>query len=769
MKWKFIKKLLSGFMIFSLCFSSSVYASGKKYEISDFVNVLNVQARLTDTPYGYYQVSDFTTFMDNGSWHGYSLPSLDDKNNLGGFAGPTILFESTSETIAVNLSEALTKIKLVKNGNEVDLSLAKPTLSYYPGKLVQSYEFRNDFKLIMELIFGTDRTAIVKTQIINLSNDPVKFNVSWEGKLFDSFTHNKKVYNINPSIESLSNGLRVNFDGENGGLSENTKYNKFLVNYDKDVSTEVSEDKNSYKTYLKDEIILDKGGSYTINRTESFTFTDDEYKSEQFKISSIQNNPERYFSENLIRWQSYINNTIKDDGSVSKAYKNAAIKSIMTLTTNWRSEAGDLKNSGITPSVSYRWFNGLWAWDSWKNAVAVAGFDTELAKDSIRVMFDYQVQSTDEKRPQDEGVILDAIYYQEESFNKRNSKPPLAAWAVYNVYKEDKDIEFVKEMYPKLKAYHEWWYRNRDTDKNGIAEYGAMVHEAHYKYDSNGNILKDESNTPILNNDAIIEAAAWESGMDNAIRFDKEGIGEGDIGVQVFKNTNKNGDIVGYSINQESVDLNAYLYAEKAFLKYFAELLGNNEDAVKYKNEAKEVADYINKFMYDDETGFYYDLQIDKTGNNKKLLVNRGKGTEGYIPLWAKLAPSDKAEKVVQNILDPEKFNLNVPFPTASKDNPFFNPNVYWRGPVWLDQALYGIEALENYGYKKEAIELTYKLFDNAQGILSSNPINENYNPLTGEALHAKNFSWSAAAYYLLYRNTLCGNENTSQNVLTIE
>ena len=103
-----------------------------------------------------------------------------------------------------------------------------------------------------------------------------------------------------------------------------------------------------------------------------------------------------------------------------------------------------------------------------------------------------------------------------------------------------------------------------------------------------------------------------------------------------------------------------------------------------------------------------------------------------------------------------------------SKDNKFFDPNRYWRGPVWLNQALYGVEALENYGYKEEAKELAYKLFDNAEGVITSGVINENYNPITGEALHAKNFSWSAAAYYLLYKNTLSGGVNTSQKSISI-
>ncbi|WP_432643815.1 MGH1-like glycoside hydrolase domain-containing protein, partial [Clostridium perfringens] len=77
-----------------------------------------------------------------------------------------------------------------------------------------------------------------------------------------------------------------------------------------------------------------------------------------------------------------------------------------------------------------------------------------------------------------------------------------------------------------------------------------------------------------------------------------------------------------------------------------------------------------------------------------------------------------EAELVKENMMDSNKFNTYMPLPTASKDNPKFNPNKYWRGPVWMDQALYGIESLQNYGFKDEAETLTKKLFDNAEGLI---------------------------------------------------
>ena len=64
--------------------------------------------------------------------------------------------------------------------------------------------------------------------------------------------------------------------------------------------------------------------------------------------------------------------------------------------------------------------------------------------------------------------------------------------------------------------------------------------------------------------------------------------------------------------------------------------------------------------MYDEETGFYYDVQTNEDGSEKKLLVNRGKGTEGWIPLWAKAATKDKAARVVESMTAVSYTHLDV-------------------------------------------------------------------------------------------------------------
>lgn len=741
----------------------NAYGSIKNTSINDFRNVLNVQGNPQVNLNDSYSTNVSNPFSDMGAWHAYYLPEKGATNLYGGFAGPLIV----GEEYPINLSDTISKITLTNSdtGEVYDLSKAQNIMfDFYPGKLIQTYEL-NDFNLKLELIFATNRSALIKTEIENKKNTDLNLNLEWSGNIFNKSPYTisvndngEKNYDLGQTLEATKNGVQVNFSNIRSTWSFfSTDQTKFNVEYDGNTSTSING--NSYVTKLDNIVNIKPQNTFKTFSTQSYTFTTEEFNNEQVKINDLIENGDTYFNDNTNRWQNYLNkafsNTEKDS---DPHYKDAAVKSIITLTTNWRSAAGAIKHDGIVPSLSYKWFVGMWAWDSWKQAVATANFDGELAKNNIRALFDYQIKGDDSVRSYDKGTIIDAIFYNKDeqrggeggNWNERNSKPPLAAWAVWNVYKETNDIEFLKEMYPKLVDYHNWWYTNRDHDKNGIAEYGGMVHPA--------NNSEDE----------IILAAAWESGMDNATRFDKEGFGSDDAGVHVFENKDNNGNTVGYSINQESVDLNSYLYAEKGFLKSIADILGKTEDSQKYEVEAKNVGEYIRNNMFDKETGFFYDLQINEDGSEKKLLVNRGKGTEGWMPLWAKVATQDEAELVKENMMDSNKFNTYMPLPTASKDNPKFNPNKYWRGPVWMDQALYGIESLQNYGFKDEAETLTKKLFDNAEGLIGDGPIRENYNPETGQGLHTKNFSWSASAYYLLYKNVLTSNNTTCQESLPI-
>lgn len=407
------------------------------------------------------------------------------------------------------------------------------------------------------------------------------------------------------------------------------------------------------------------------------------------KAQLALSNPQEGLKANKERWEGYLTKILRKD--MKPEYDRIAVKAVVTLISNWRTHRGGLLHEGIVPSHAAYYFVGFWAWDTWRFSAALAKFDPELAKDNIRAMFDYQ---------QPDGMIIDCIYTDPAENNARDSKPPLVSWAVDEIFTHTNDTAFISEMYPQLMAYYKWWYNKRDHNRNGMCEYGST--------------------------DGTLEAAAWESGMDNAIRFDD---------AKMLKN---NGAEDAWSMDQESVDLNAYLALECKLLKKFASILGVTFDGSDYSSQ---VADYF----FDKEKGFFFDRRL-KDGS-----FIQEPGCEAYTPLWTEVATADQVKAMLPLLTDTAKFSTYIPFPTVAADNPKYNPRGYWRGPIWLDQTYFAIRGLRNYGYNKMADEYTLQVFDRLQGLKEGAPIHKNYGTHTGELLKAPHFSWSSSHLLMLY------------------
>ena len=407
------------------------------------------------------------------------------------------------------------------------------------------------------------------------------------------------------------------------------------------------------------------------------------------KAQLALSNPQEGLKANKERWEGYLTKILRKD--MKPEYDRIAVKAVVTLISNWRTHRGGLLHEGIVPSHAAYYFVGFWAWDTWRFSAALAKFDPKLAKDNIRAMFDYQ---------QPDGMIIDCIYTDPAENNARDSKPPLVSWAVDEIFTHTNDTAFISEMYPQLMAYYKWWYNKRDHNRNGMCEYGST--------------------------DGTLEAAAWESGMDNAIRFDD---------AKMLKN---DGAEDAWSMDQESVDLNAYLALECKLLKKFAGILGVTFDGPDYSSQ---VADYF----FDKEKGFFFDRRL-KDGS-----FIQEPGCEAYTPLWTEVATADQVKAMLPLLTDTAKFSTYIPFPTVAADNPKYNPRGYWRGPIWLDQTYFAIRGLRNYGYNKMADEYTLQVFDRLQGLKEGAPIHENYGTHTGELLKAPHFSWSSSHLLMLY------------------
>ena len=565
-------------------------------------------------------------------------------------------------------SKNFTSIDLIsENGNSLLTNLNYSEQKYLPGKLQNQLHFE-DIELISNLIVASDKSAIISSRIINNGTQNLNFTPQWKGEIFDEI------------------GNLINND---------TVLITFLDKNQKIYLTPISNEDFTINSDTTKYSILFNNFILKPNESKTYSIEIQYHPDQKNIIGNSKINISKVFEDNQLRWEKYLNITKKK--FLSKDEKLILTKSICTLINNWRSASGALKHDGLFPSYHYKWFQGFWSWDSWKHAVALVKIDEELAKNQVRTMYDYQNK---------DGMIADCIFRDTtiEKHNWRDTKPPLSSWAIWEVFKHTTDTIFLEEMYPKLVKYHNWWYNFRDYDKDGLCEYGST--------------------------DGSLIAAKWESGMDNAIRFDNCKIVDGSH----------------YSINTESVDLNSYLAKEKEYLSKMAKVLTRSEHT-KWEQEFNTLSDRIRNNFYDEKSGYFYDIDAE----NGEFL-NSALGPEGWTPIWCEIATKKQAEKVIKHMMDSTRFNTTVPLPTIDVSHPKFDPkNGYWRGPVWLDQLWFGVDGLHKYGYAKEASLLKNKVIKNCEGLNKSGiSIRENYHPLTGEGLNAEHFSWSAAHLILL-------------------
>ncbi len=634
MKQRISLFLLGAVVILLMACSSAPSASGRRQAFGNILDISCTPDSLTPCE---------GAFTDAGSWMGFTLP--EKTKWVNGFCGPFSLDMNRRQWIAQSAVTA--------SFGEADETFTPDSTCYLPGEVYLSAS-SNKGRITQRLNFLDASTALL--QVKADTDKELTFTATRWGKDIRVDVEGQTVVARHPSGERVALAFKPGIIVEGKG--------------------------NNYIAYAK-------GCGKDILIAISFYTSEEEYVKGKDKVHYALMHPEVGLKANSNRWESYLAKMLRDD--MPHKYDRIAVKAMVTLISNWRVPRGDLLHQGIVPSHAVHFFVGFWAWDCWRFSAALAKFDSELAKDNMRTMFDYQLP---------DGMIVDCIYTDASQNNLRNTKPPLASWAVDEIFTHTQDTAFVREMYPKLLAYYNWWYVKRDHNRNGICEYGAT--------------------------DGTLEAAAWESGMDNAIRFDD---------AVMLKNE---GIDDAWSLNQESVDLNAYLALECRLLRKFAQLLDLPFDAPDY---GSRVADYF----FDEEQHFFFDRRL-KDGD-----FIREMGCEAYTPLWTEVATPEQVKAMLPLLTDTAKFSTYIPFPTIAADHPKYDSRGYWRGPIWLDQTYFAIRGLRNYGYYELADEYTLQVFDRLKGLKEDAPIHENYGTHNGELLKAPHFSWSSSHLLMLY------------------
>lgn len=249
-------------------------------------------------------------------------------------------------------------------------------------------------------------------------------------------------------------------------------------------------------------------------------------------------------------------------------------------------------------------------------------------------------------------------YWGQGPDNARAINPPLFGWAEIETYRVTGDKTRFKEVVEPIEKYVHWIEYNRcgrDTP--------------HELYWSNGQA----------------------SGMDNTPR--DNGRPEPGDGWDYHSAI----DHMGW------VDMSSQMVMAYKDLAYIHSELGAKKKAKNFKNKADSISDRINKWLWDDASGLYYDVRPDGTKTNLITAAT-------FWPILAGIADEQQCKKLVENLINPELFWRMVPVPTlAANQKDYDKSGRYWKGGVWAPTNYMITQALNKNGYRELARELSQR------------------------------------------------------------
>ncbi|WP_020529067.1 MGH1-like glycoside hydrolase domain-containing protein [Flexithrix dorotheae] len=369
----------------------------------------------------------------------------------------------------------------------------------------------------------------------------------------------------------------------------------------------------------------------------------------------------------------------------------------------WNQFYDAFNDRGIS-SVSRIW-NEAWGgyiifdWDTYFIALVAAIENKALAYNNVFAIT---------KSITDGGFIPNVAATYKKSNDR--SQPPVGAMTVKMIYDQYQEKWFLEEVYDELLTWNRWWAKNRDNQ--GYLSWGSHPHPEGM-----------EANT--------LQAAKWESGLDNSPMFDEA----------VFNEET-------HMLELASVGLMGMYIADCKYLAAISRELGKGNEERELLERAEKYAKKLNE-LWDENLGIYRDKDL-VTGK----FTNHLSPTHFY-PLLAAVPNQQQAERMVnEHLMNPKEFYGDYMIPSISRNDSAYPDNSYWRGRIWAPMNYLVYMGLRNYDLpeaRKTMAEKSTKLL--MQEWMEEGHIHENYNAENGEGDDMRNsdpfYAWGGLLGYI--------------------
>jgi neutral trehalase len=175
------------------------------------------------------------------------------------------------------------------------------------------------------------------------------------------------------------------------------------------------------------------------------------------------------------------------------------------------------------------------------------------------------------------------------------------------------------------------------------------------------------------------------------------------------------------------VDFNAQQALNARYLSAIGDVLNDKDTSFKYKRAYFALKTRISQMMWDDATGFYYDLN-----RQEQRLTVRTIGA--FWTLLAEIPNEHKSERLIAHLSDVNEFGVEHPFPTLSAAHEAYSPDgAGYKGsvvPPFNYMVIKGLEKYQKYDMAREfALRHLYYVLDGLHPEESTGSLYEAYAP----------------------------------------
>jgi len=362
--------------------------------------------------------------------------------------------------------------------------------------------------------------------------------------------------------------------------------------------------------------------------------------------------------------------------------------------------------------------------------------------------------------------MVDNFLYEIENYGKilnanrtyflSRSQPPFLTEMIPNIYRQKRDTGWLRSTVPAIEKYYRFWTEephlvketglsryydlgdrpapevlSGERDEKGRTHYD-LVKEYYRTHDVKDydlgqyyNKEKDQLTDLFYKGDRSMR----ESGFDPSNRFGPFNI-----------------DIIHYN----PVCLNSLLYLMETDTAEILKMLGRPRASGMWLGRAQERQRRINRLMWDERDGLYYDYNF-TTGK-----LRRYPFVTTFYPLWVGIADRRQAARVVANLHQFERAG-GLQTSTNVTGN-------QWDAPFgWAPMQMIAVEGLRRYGYNTEADRITENFLSLIlKEFINHNTIVEKYDVVRrasdigaglkfGYKSNEIGFGWTNAAFTDLY------------------